>query len=146
IAALAAMCCLSSPLAAQDRMPPIPTDKMTEAQKQVARDFAGERGYEIRGPFSPLIRSPELMKRTLGVSDYVRFRNSLEPRITELVILVVAREWTQQYEWVAHYKNALKAGLKREIAEALAEARRPQAMADDEWIAYDLATEILRAK
>ena len=63
-----------------------------------------------------------------------------------MVILIAAREWTQQYVWNAHYPAALKAGLEREIADAIADGRRPTGMAEDEEIAYDLATEILRIK
>ena len=123
-----------------------PPTRQTEAQKKAIKDFKEGRGYELRGPFVPLLRSPDLLMRAVGMSDYVRFKSVLQPRISELVILVVAREWTQQYEWVAHYKNALKEGLKREIADAIAEARRPDAMAEDEGIAYDFASEILRTK
>jgi len=146
LAVLAALSLAASPLKAQDRMPPIPPDKLTEAQKKAIKDFKEGRGYELRGPFVPLLRSPELLMRTVGMSDYVRFKSVLQPRISELAILVVAREWTQQYEWAAHYRNALKEGLKREIADAIAEARRPDAMAEDEAITYDFTNEILRTK
>jgi 4-carboxymuconolactone decarboxylase len=146
IIVLAAVFCFASPIMAQDRMPPIPADKMTEAQKKVAKDFAQGRGIELDGPWVPLSRSPELMTRTLGLSDYIRRKSVIEPRIGELAILVVSREWTQQFEWAMHYNNALKAGLKREIADAIAEARRPDVMAEDEVITYDFTTEILRSK
>jgi 4-carboxymuconolactone decarboxylase len=145
-AALSIFCVLASPLAAQDRMPPIPPDKLTEAQKKAAEAFAEGRGYQIRGPFVPLIRSPEVMLRAKALSDYLRFKSVLEPRINELAIIITAREWTQQYVWQAHQPAALKAGLRREIAEAIADGRRPSGMADDEEIAYDTATEILRLK
>ena len=145
-AALSIFCVLASPLAAQDRMPPIPPDKLTEAQKKAAEAFAEGRGYQIRGPFVPLIRSPEVMLRAKALSDYLRFKSVLEPRINELAIIITAREWTQQYVWQAHQPAALKAGLRREIAEAVADGRRPSGMADDEEIAYDTATEILRLK
>ena len=130
----------------QDRMPPIPADKLTEAQKKAAEAFAEGRGYQIRGPFVALIRSPEVMLRAKAMSDYLRFKSVLEPRINEMAIIITAREWTQQYEWRAHYPAALKAGLKREIADAIADGRRPAGMAEDEEIAYDTATEILRLK
>ena len=62
------------------------------------------------------------------------------------MILIAAREWTQQYVCDSDYPAALKAGLKREVADAIADSRRPAGMAEDEEIAYDLATEILRLK
>ena len=134
------------PALAQDRMPPIPADKYTEAQKRAAEEFAGGRGYEVRGPFVPLIRSPEVMLRAKAMGDHLRFKSALPPRISEMVILITAREWTQQYEWVAHHDIALKAGLRPEIAEAIADWRRPVGMAEDEEAAYDVSTEIQRSK
>ena len=94
----------------------------------------------------PLIRSPEVMLRAKAISDYLRFKNTLDQRLVEMLILITAREWTQQYVWNSHYPQALKAGLKREIADAIADGRRPTGMAEDEETAYDLAVEILRLK
>jgi 4-carboxymuconolactone decarboxylase len=144
--ALLALCFLSLPLKAQDRMPPIPADKLTEAQKKAAEVFAEGRGYAVRGPFVPLIRSPEVMLRAKAMGDYLRFKSVLDPRINEMVIIITAREWTQNYEWNSHQPAALKAGLRREIADAIADGRRPAGMADDEETAYDMAIEILRLK
>jgi 4-carboxymuconolactone decarboxylase len=127
-------------------MPPIPIDKLTDAQKKAAEAFAEGRGYAIRGPFVPLIRSPEVMLRAKAMGDYLRFKSSLGPRLNEMVILITAREWTQQYEWHAHAAIARREGLRGDIVEAIADARRPTGMAEDEDIAYDMATEILRLK
>src|SRR5499426_3186549 len=137
---------VASPVLAQDRMPPIPADKLTDAQKRAAEAFAEGRGYAIRGPFVPLIRSPEVMLRAKAMGDYLRFKSVLGPRLNEMVILITAREWSQQYEWQAHHTIALKEGLRREITDAIADGRRPTGMADDEEAAYDIATEILRLK
>jgi len=86
------------------------------------------------------------MLRAKAMSDYLRFKSTLGPRLNEMIILITAREWTQQYEWQAHYPTAIKEGLKPAIAEAIADGRRPPAMAEDEEAAYDLATEILRSR
>ena len=144
--ALAAVFGASGSAAAQDRMPPIPADKLTEAQKKAAAEFSEGRGYDLRGPWVPLLRSPDMLLRAKGMSDYLRFQSKIEERIKEMMILIAAREWTQQYVWNSHYPAALKAGLKREVADAIADSRRPAGMAEDEEIAYDLATEILRLK
>jgi len=136
----------TAPAPAQDRMPPIPPDKLTDAQKRAAEAFAEGRGYAIRGPFVPLVRSPEVMLRAKAMGDYLRFKSVLGPRLNEMVILITAREWSQQYEWQAHHAIALKEGLRSEIADAIADGRRPTGMADDEEAAYDMATEILRLK
>jgi 4-carboxymuconolactone decarboxylase len=128
----------------QDRMPEIPADKMTDAQKKAADEFAAGRGTRVFGPFVPLLRSPEVMLRAKAMGDYLRFKSSLPPKLSEFVILITARQWTQQYEWEVHYPIALKAGLEPEVAKALLEGRRPQGMSSEEEIAYDLCDELHR--
>jgi len=128
----------------KNRMPPISLERMTEPQKKAAEELAsGPRGG-VRGPFVPLLRSPELMSRLQKVGEYLRYHSALDTRLNEFVMLIVSRHWTQQYEWCVHYPLALKAGLKPEIAEAVAEGRRPSGMAEDEAIAYDFCDELLR--
>src|SRR5947209_14424148 len=129
---------------AQDRMPPIPADRMTDAQKKAVAEFVAARNTEISGPFVPLLRSPEVMSRATALSDYLRFKSVLPPRLSEFVILITARQWTQQYEWNAHYPLAIKAGLHAEIARALAEGRRPEGMAPDEEVVYNFCIELQR--
>jgi 4-carboxymuconolactone decarboxylase len=142
------LCALMLPVlaAAQDRMPPIPPQKMTDEQRNAAQELQNARGYALRGPWHPLLRSPDLMERILELSDYLRFNSALPPRLSEFVILVTAREWTQQYEWQAHHPLALEGGLKPEIAQAVAEGRRPAGMAEDEAAVYDLISELLHNK
>jgi 4-carboxymuconolactone decarboxylase len=128
---------------AQDRMPPIPADKMTEAQKTAVAEFTAARGT-LSGPWVALLRSPEVVNRARALSDYLRFKSALPPRLSELVILITARQWTQQYEWNAHHALALKGGLNPAIAKAIAEGRRPEHMAEDEEAAYDFCLELHR--
>jgi 4-carboxymuconolactone decarboxylase len=130
----------------RDRMPSIAPDKMTEAQREAAAELAaGPRG-EVRGPFNILLRSPELMTPVQKVGEYLRFRCQLDRRVAEMATLIAARHWTQLYEWNAHHPLALKAGLKPEIAQAIADGRRPTGMAEDEEIVYDTLTEALQNK
>jgi len=131
---------------ADDRMPPVPLEKYTDAQKHAVRELAMDRQRPVQGPLVPLLRSPELMLATKAVGDYLRLKSVLPPRIAELAVLVVCREWTQQVAWQMHYPMAVQAGLRREIAEAIADGRRPAEMAPDEQVAYDLSMEVLRNK
>ena len=132
----------AAPGGAQDRMPPIPADKMSAAQKSAAAELAaGPRGG-LNGPFVPLLRSPEFMSRLQKTGEYLRYRSSLGPKLNEFVILLTAREWTQQYEYSVHAPLALKAGLKPEIVAAVTQGRRPGGMAADEEIVYDFCAEL----
>jgi 4-carboxymuconolactone decarboxylase len=127
---------------AADRMPPIPQDKWTDAQKKAAAEItSGPRG-ELVGPFIPLLRSPELMSRLQRVGEYLRFQAKFEANIREFVILLIARQWTQQFEWYSHESLALKAGVKPETIKAIAEVRRPSEMTPDETILYEFVGEL----
>ncbi|HKF20069.1 MAG TPA: carboxymuconolactone decarboxylase family protein [Candidatus Angelobacter sp.] len=137
----------ASPAAATppvDRMPEIPVEKMTPEQKKAADEFAAGRGVAVFGPFVPLLRSPEVMLRAKAMGDYLRYKSVLPPQLNEFAILVTARCWTQEYEWAVHQAIAVKAGLKSEITQALAEGRRPLGMSADEEIIYEFSTELHR--
>jgi len=129
-----------------DRMPPLALSEMDAAQRQAAEALAaGPRGG-VKGPFIPLLRSPELMDRLQKVGEYLRFKSALEPRISEFLMLVVSRHWTQQFEWAVHAPLALKAGVKPQTLQSLAAGRRPVAMATDEALAYDFFSELAMNK
>ena len=130
----------------RERMARIAPETMTEDQRKAAEELAsGPRG-EVRGPFNVLLRSPGLMTPVQKVGEYLRFHCELDRRIAEMATLIAARHWTQTYEWNAHHPLALKAGLRPEIAQAIADGRRPTGMAQDEDVVYDLLTEALQNK
>ena len=137
---------LATPVLAQDRMPPIPSDKLTDAQKNAVREFAAARKAEVSGPFWPLLRSPEVMNRARAMGDYLRFTSVLPPRLSEFAIIITARQWTQNYEWDVHAPLAMQGGLKASIVAAVADGRRPEGMADDEDVLYTFCDELHRNK
>jgi 4-carboxymuconolactone decarboxylase len=125
-----------------DRMPPIPAERMSEAQRAaVAEIVAGARGA-LYGPFIPLLRSPDFMGRLQKTGEYLRFCSVLPKRVSEFIILMVARHYTQQFEWAVHQPIALEAGVGPEIAQAIAEGRRPDGMAESEAAVHDFVTEL----
>jgi 4-carboxymuconolactone decarboxylase len=128
---------------AQDRLPPIPTEQQTDAQKAALADYEGTR-EKLRGPWWPLLRSPKAVKLLLPWSEYLRHESSLSAKIYEFVIIITSREWSQAFSFSGHSERALQAGLKPEIAKAVAEGRRPQNMAADEEAAYDFSIELHR--
>ena len=134
----------AGPADAQDRMPPIPADKLTDAQKKAIEEFKAARSAELSGPFIPLLRSPEVMTRARAMGDYLRYRSVLPPRLSELVILMTSRQWTQNYEWNAHEAIARQQGLSADVIKAISEGRRPERMAEDEAILYTFFDELAR--
>jgi len=134
------------PALGQDRMPPVPPDQYDEAQKKAAQEFQTARKGPVFGPFSVLIRSPELMTANRMMGDYLRLKPSIGTQLSELIILVTAREWTQDYEWYVHAPIALKQGISQEIIDAIAVGRRPSGMNEDQEICYDFTMELQRNK
>ncbi len=109
------------------RFLPLKAEELTPPQKAWADEIAVPPRNAKFGnpPYRAYIRSPELASRLSALSDYLRWNSSLPPRLSELAILITAREWTAQYEWFAHYPLALKGGLDPRVADAIADGKRP---------------------
>jgi 4-carboxymuconolactone decarboxylase len=131
---------------AEERLPTIPPAQYSAEQKQAAADFEAARKVPVFGPFEPLMYSPAVMSQARAMGDYLRYKSAIGNTLSELAILLTAREWTQDYEWSVHYPIALKAGIRPEVADAIADGRRPMALSADEEIVYDYAMELLRNK
>ncbi len=127
---------------APDRMPAIPADKWTDAQKKAAEEITSGPRKELVGPFIPLLRSPEYMSRLQRVGEYLRYNTKLGSSISEFIILLMARQWTQQFEWYSHQALALKAGIKPETIKSIADGGRPVEMSPDQEAVYEFVTEI----
>jgi 4-carboxymuconolactone decarboxylase len=133
---------------ADERFSELRLDQLTPEQQQMAVMLkTPPRNSELNGgPFNAYARSPGLGLLLLHVSDYVRFNSSLVPRLSEFAIMIAARQWSQPYEWRAHYPLAIKGGLDRQILVDLGAGKRPQSMKDDETALYDFCTELYRDK
>jgi 4-carboxymuconolactone decarboxylase len=132
--------------AMSQRFTPLSQRDMTLDQQRVAQAVAtGPRGG-LRGPFHALLRSPELADRVRHLGDFVRFESTVPAALRELAILLVARFWSAHYEWNAHRKHAIAAGLAPSVADAIEAGQRPAKLSGDETLVYDLVAELLRDK
>jgi 4-carboxymuconolactone decarboxylase len=125
-----------------DRMPRIPDDQLTDEQRKAIEEFKAKRGREPSGPFIPLTRSPAVLNAATYLGAYLRYESDLPMEISELAIIITARRWSQNYEWIAHRQIAEKAGLPPTVADAIREGRRPTDLNDDQQIVYDFCTEV----
>src|SRR3989442_9866261 len=119
-----------------DRFKPLTWDEMTPAQKTMMEHLVAGARSGAGGPFNVLLRSPEMGDLAQEFGASTRFRSSLPQRLYELAILVTARHWTSQYEWQAHHRSALQAGLSPAIADAVAQSKRPAHMQKDTKAVY----------
>ena len=144
--AIAGLMCAAAQ--ADQRFSELRLDQLTPEQQKMATVLTTPpRNSGLNtGPFNAYARSPGLGLLLLQVSDYVRFNSSLPPRLSEFAIMIAARQWSQPYEWRAHYPLAIKGGLERQILVDLGAGARPQGMKEDETALYDFCTELYRDK
>jgi 4-carboxymuconolactone decarboxylase len=125
------------------RFPPLEPEQLSPEQRRVVDALlAGPRG-SMAGPFDALLRSPELADRLQRVGEQVRFAGSLPRVLNELAILLTARRWTAQFEWYAHRRMALEAGLDPAVADEIAAGRRPAGLDRDQETVHDFVSELL---
>ena len=131
---------------AEGRLKELMPADMTPEQKRVAESIqSGPRGSGLRGPFNALLRSPDLCDVVQKVGAYIRFSSSIPAKLNELAIIITGRHWTAQYEFYAHRKLALEAGLKvRRSPMRWRKASRPDGMDPDETLVYEFATSLLK--
>src|SRR5258708_37542336 len=123
-----------------DRFRGLTYEEMTPAQKSLTDRALAARG--TIGTFNILLRSPELSEIIRGTAG-ARARSELSAKHSELAILVNARYWTTQFEWLVHRQAPNQAGLSTEITTAIAEGRRPAALAAGDLPVYDFRPELI---
>jgi 4-carboxymuconolactone decarboxylase len=135
---------------AQERYPELKPEQLSAAQKAYLEHLAQPPRNNTTGaknpPFKVYMRDPALASKLEEVSDYVRWGTGLEPRLTELAIMITARQWSNQWIWRGHYRAALKGGLDPSVGADMAAGKRPEKLKDDERALYDYATEMYRDK
>src|SRR5580693_1831186 len=126
------------------RFPPLTQEQMTDEQRAVVDAIqSGPRGAGLRGPFNALLRSPQLCDLVQRVGAYVRYSSCIPAPLNELAICMAGRKWGAQYEFYAHRRLAIDAGLAPAILDSVANGRRPEAMSADETTVYEFVMSML---
>ena len=137
----------------EQRFKQIPVEKLTPEQKALydairsgprsaVQNSSAAKPGPLGGPFNVLLRSPGVGNIIQALGAEIRFKSSLPAKLNEFAICITARHWTCQYEWTAHHKLALDAGLDPKIGEDLAQGRRPANLSADEEIIYNFSKEL----
>ena len=143
-------CALPNAAFAQERYPALNPDQLSPEQKAYVESLQKpprNNTTALRNPpFKVYMRSPELATKLEALSDYVRWGTGQPPRLTELAIMITARQWSSQWIWRGHYRAAVKDGLDPSVGADIAAGKRPIKMKEDETILYNYATEMYRDK
>jgi 4-carboxymuconolactone decarboxylase len=127
-----------------DRFAPPTYEQMTAEQKKFLEKAVAGRG--TGGSFNISLRSPEAGQLFFDMGERVRFHMSVPDKLKELAILLAARQWAAQFEWLAHRRAAAQAGLSEDKIKAIAEGRRPVGMSADEDTVYTFITELFKTR
>jgi len=134
--------------AAQERYPALSPEQLSPQQKAYVDNLQKPPRNNTTAlknpPFKVYMRSPDLANKLEEVSDYVRWGTGLEPRLTELAIMITARQWSSQWIWRGHYRAAVRGGLDPSVGADIAAGRRPTKMKQDEEALYNYAMELYR--
>ena len=124
------------------RLPEFDEAQFNARQQTIYDEILASRGH-LGGPFKIWLYSPELADRTQRLGEFLRYHTSLDPRLSELAILVVGRHYNCQVEWTLHERFAREAKLNPAIIDALRHRRVPTDLQADEAAVYAYAIELL---
>ncbi len=131
---------------------PITPDVADEQQAEVFNSIVGSRsdpgaltapGGSLLGPFNAMVMSPVIGQKMSELGAAIRFKSSLEPRLLELTISTVGAHWKSDFEFWAHARLAIKAGITPEVIDALASGETPAFDNTDEQLVHSYVTELL---
>jgi 4-carboxymuconolactone decarboxylase len=123
------------------RVEDLKPENLTPEQKAIHDRIAGTRGGTVRGPFAIWLRQPKIADAADKLGTTLR-NGELDQRLFEIMVLVIARHWSAQYEWFAHERHALTCGIAPAAIEAMRHRRKPAFERDDERLVYELVTEM----
>ena len=131
-----------------ERLPLKPYAEMSESQKvvfnKIAKGRSGVTDGRIGGPFDIWMLNPELAETIDVLGKSFRYSLSMDRRYIEIAILVTGAFWTSQYEWFAHEKMALDAGVPAEVIKAIKIGERPDFVDELDAAVHDLSYELHR--
>jgi 4-carboxymuconolactone decarboxylase len=132
------------------RLPYLHRDDLDDAGRAVWDGLESSRGRTILnqdgglvGPFNAWVHAPVVGSRLSGLGAALRFETSIERRLLELAIIVVAAHWKAEFEWWAHARMAREHGVADEIVDAVGRGETPTFLAEDEALVHDLARQLV---
>jgi len=129
----------------EPRFPTLEPGQLDQHQTEIANKIAGGPRGGLRGPYLALIYHPDLADVVQQVGEHLRFKSKLPAPLIELAILIVARHWTCQFEWIAHERVArTKTDLPDELIRAIQNGDIPPSMDDDQKVVHDFVVRTIK--
>jgi 4-carboxymuconolactone decarboxylase len=121
-------------------------EELSAEQRTVFDAIGAPRWGVVPAPFHVLLESPELASLTQALGAFCRYRTGFAPKLSELMVLIVAAHWKADFEFAVHSREAAKAGIPGSIVEALREGRLPNFEDAESKLIYDFSTTFFSAR
>lgn len=126
-----------------------PDENLMTAEQRAMRDAIAQGPRKLAklvGPFGVWLNAPAFGEPAQRLGGHCRFMTGVPPRLSELAIIVTARQWRAQYEWQAHAVLAEKAGVKPQTIADIRAGRAPKSAPADERAIFQFISELYRTK
>jgi 4-carboxymuconolactone decarboxylase len=129
------------------RLPLVKRDQMDENGKRVYVLIVGkDRTSPLLGPAGVSLYSPGAAVPIRELNEYLRQKGVLGSRLTEIAILVAAREIDQQYEWSGHEPGALRVGVEQSIIDVVKYDKEVAGLGEKESVIIRFGRQLFREK
>ena len=127
-----------------NRLPLIQREDLDEAGKKIYDSTVGDSRMlaGLQGPGGIRLYSSRLAEHFRAVNNYLRFETDLGRRLTELAILVTAREEDSQFEWAAHEPAGRKEGLEQTVIDIVKYRKPLTGLGEKEAVIIQLGREV----
>ena len=129
------------------RLPLVKRDDMDEQGTRLYDALVSPQSRTLvglRGPGGIWLHSPKLGALVRAVNQHLRHETALDRRLTELAILVTARELDHQFEWTAHEPAALREGLEPAIIDVVKYRKPVSGLGTRETLIIRFGREVFR--
>jgi 4-carboxymuconolactone decarboxylase len=120
--------------------------QLSSEQRVVFDAIAAPRGGAVPTPFHILLESPELASLTQALGAFCRYRTTLGPKLSELLVLIIATHWGAEYEFAVHAPEARKAGVADAVIAALQAGKPPRFDDADSQLLHEFATSFFETR
>jgi 4-carboxymuconolactone decarboxylase len=131
------------------RLPYLRYDDLDDRGREVWDGVTGSRGGEVVnaeggliGPFNAFVHAPGVGRHLSALGGRLRFKTSIERRLSELAIITVGAAWRAEFEWWAHAGTARKHGVSDAVVDAIGRGDEPPFEAEDERAIYEVARQL----
>ena len=100
----------------------------------------------LQGPAGIRLYSPKVAETMTSANTYLRRDAGFGDRLTEIAILVTAREMDNQFEWAAHEPAARKAGVEPAIVDIIKYRKPAAGLGEKETIIIGFGRELFGQK